>query len=91
MAKKPTIHTDIFAAYQLTNLSNEEKETIRHHIRKIMPKEFKGKKWEDIPQIDKDMFIYIDARDYLMEFVPEYCKKAFQKASPSKLKIHFLM
>ena len=34
MAKKPTIHTDIFAAYQLTNLSNEEKETIRHHIRK---------------------------------------------------------
>ena len=30
MAKKPTIHTDIFAAYQLTNLSNEEKETIRH-------------------------------------------------------------
>ena len=90
MAKKPTIHTDIFAAYQLTNLSNEEKETIRHHIRKIMPKEFKGKKWEDIPQIDKDMFIYIDARDYLMEFVPEYCKKSVSKSITLKIKDSFL-
>lgn len=86
MAKKPTIHTDIFTAYKLTGLNANVKETIRHHIRQIMPREFKGKKWEEIPQVDKDMFIYIDARDYLMEYVPEHYKKSVSKSITLKIK-----
>lgn len=86
MAKKPTIHTDIFTAYKLTGLNANVKETIRHHIRQIMPREFKRKKWEEIPQLEKDMFIYMDARDYLMEYVPEHYKKSVSKSITLKIK-----
>lgn len=92
MAKKATIHTDIFITYELTQLSKSEKETIRHHIRKIMPKEFKEKKWEDISQMDRDIFIYITAQDYLMRYVPAYrqasiLRKITRKVSDSLLNV----
>lgn len=90
MAKKPTIHTDIFEAYRLTGLSPNVKETIRHHIRKIMPEAFQGKKWEEIPQLEKDMFIYMDARDYLMEYVPEIYRKEVSGRVKRKIRDAFL-
>ena len=90
MAKKPTIHTDIFEAYRLAGLSPNVKETIRHHIRKIMPEAFQGKKWEEIPQLEKDMFIYMDARDYLMEYVPEIYRKEVSGRVKRKIRDAFL-
>ena len=87
MAKRKTIHDEIFEIYGLNNLVPKKKENIRHYIRSIIATEFKGKKWNELSRMEKDIIIYVKAKNYLLNFINDKkSKKEIELSINEKVK-----
>lgn len=76
MLKKETMYSVIFAVYGLNRKGDtveerkkvkQDKETYRKLIRRRFEKLFPGKSWDDLSQSEKDVFVYVDIKEDILE------------------------
>lgn len=87
MAKKETMYDIIFGVYELKKGSKGDKEKYRKFITRRFEKKFPNKSWDNISQLEKDIFAYVDVKEDILErYVDESKKKRIIKRIDEKLK-----
>lgn len=69
-----------------SRLNKTDEYNVKSNIRRRVNQIFGEQAWENISQIEKDHFIYIDMKKYLMNFVTEENKDRIEKKIANNLK-----
>lgn len=71
MAKRQIDYDLFIKEYELGGITESQKESMKRQIRRKLSEVHGEKSWEELSQIEKNFFLYLDMQNYLLELLPK--------------------